>query len=141
APEHAYVLTPTAAVIAAVEQCASRGVKVATILASGFAEAGAEGKAREDRLRAIAARSGLRIVGPSSLGVVNLNAGLLLTANAAFAETELPRGDILVASHSGTMIGALVSRGKARGIGFGALVSLGNEVDLGVGELCAATVD
>lgn len=141
APEHAYVLAPTESVIGIVEQCARKGVKVATILASGFAEAGDAGRAREERLRAIAVESGLRIVGPSSLGVVNLKNGLLLTANAAFAEPGLPAGNVLVASHSGTMIGALVSRGKARGIGFGALVSIGNEVDVGIGEICAATLD
>jgi acyl-CoA synthetase (NDP forming) len=141
APEHAYILAPTDAVLQSVEQCARRGVKVATILAAGFAEAGDEGRAREAKLLEIASKSGMRIIGPSSLGVVNLKNGLLLTANAAFAEPELPTGNIMVASHSGTMIGSLVSRGKARGIGFGALVSMGNEVDLGIGELCAATLD
>ena len=54
----------------------------------------------------------------------------MLTANAAFAEPDLPVGRIFVASHSGSMIGALVSRGKARGVGFAGLVSVGNEVDL-----------
>ena len=39
------------------------------------------------------------------------------------------------------MIGALLSRGKARGIGFAGLVSVGNEVDLSLGEICAATLD
>ena len=39
------------------------------------------------------------------------------------------------------MIGALISRGKARGIGFAGLVSVGNEVDLSLGEICAATLD
>ena len=140
-PDHAYVLVPTESVVETVRDCAKAGIKVATILASGFAEAGDVGVSRENHLREIAAETGIRIVGPSSLGVVNLRNSLLLTANAAFAEADLPKGDVLVASHSGTMIGALVSRGKARGIGFGALVSLGNEVDLGVGELCAATLD
>ncbi|HEY4264010.1 MAG TPA: acetate--CoA ligase family protein, partial [Micropepsaceae bacterium] len=50
-------------------------------------------------------------------------------------------GRIFVASHSGSMIGALVSRGKARGIGFAGLVSVGNEIDLSIGEICAATLD
>ncbi|HZQ71743.1 MAG TPA: acetate--CoA ligase family protein [Burkholderiales bacterium] len=140
-PEHAYILAPTDSVLETLEQCAKRGVKVATILAAGFAEAGEEGVARERRLKLLAEKSGIRIVGPSSLGVVNLRNGLLLTANAAFAERDLPAGNVLVASHSGTMIGALVSRGKARGIGFGALVSLGNEADVSIGELCAATLD
>src|SRR6266850_1462235 len=45
------------------------------------------------------------------------------------------------ASHSGSMIGALLSRGKARGLGFAGLVSVGNEVDLSLGEICASTLD
>jgi acyl-CoA synthetase (NDP forming) len=140
-PDHAYIVTPTQAVLAAVEACGKRGVKVATILAAGFSEAGEEGMARERELREIVKRTGIRVVGPSSLGVVNVHQKLLLTANAAFAEPDFPRGDLFVASHSGTMIGALISRGKARGVGFAGLVSAGNEVDLGVGEICAATLD
>ena len=64
-----------------------------------------------------------------------------LTANAAFAEPDMPVGEVMVVSHSGSMIGALVSRGRARGVGFASLVSVGNEVDLSVGEICAATLD
>ena len=140
-PDHAYILSPTETVIAAIEECGRAGVPAATILASGFGEAGAEGIAREQKLQQIVAETGLRIVGPSSLGVVNVRERLVLTANAAFAEPDLPVGGTFVASHSGSMIGALVSRGKARGVGFAGLVSVGNEVDLSIGELCAATLD
>jgi acetate---CoA ligase (ADP-forming) len=141
APEHAYIVTPTDAAVAAVEECAQLGVKVATVLADGFAEAGNEGLAREARLRAACAASGMRLVGPSSLGVVDLRTKAMLTANAAFDETELPVGRIFAASHSGSLIGALLTRGKARGIGFAGLVSVGNEVDLSLGDICAATLD
>jgi acyl-CoA synthetase (NDP forming) len=140
-PEHAYVLVPTEAVIEAVAACGRAGVKVATIMASGFGEAGAEGAAREAELKRIAVETGIRIIGPSSLGVVDLRTRLMLTANAAFAEKDLPVGRIFAASQSGSMIGALVSRGKARGIGFAGLVSIGNEIDLSIGEICAATLD
>ena len=140
-PEHAYILLPTEAVIDAVAECGRAGVKIATILAAGFSETGAEGTAREHRLRAVAAETGIRVIGPSSLGVVNLREGVMLTANAAFAEADIPVGRIFVGSHSGTMIGALMSRGKAKGIGFAGLVSVGNEVDLTVGEICISTLD
>jgi acetate---CoA ligase (ADP-forming) len=139
-PEHAYIVTPTEAAVAAVEECGRLGVKVATVLADGFAEAGAEGMAREARLRETCARTGIRIVGPSSLGVVDLRTGVMLTANAAFDEKDFPLGRIFAASHSGSMIGALMSRGKARGTGFAGFVSVGNEVDLSLGEICAATL-
>lgn len=140
-PDHVFVLSPTESVVDTARECARLGAKVLTILASGFSEAGPEGLAREQALRDVCASSGLRIVGPSSLGVVNPRNGLMLTANAAFAEPELPVGKVLVASHSGSMIGSLVSRGKARGVGFAGLVSVGNEVDLSIGEICAATLD
>ena len=140
-PDQVFVLTPTETVIPAVRECAALGVKVVTILASGFSESGTEGVQREEELRQIARETGIRILGPSSLGVVNPRTGLVLTANAAFAEPDIPPGKVFVASHSGSMIGALVSRGKARGVGFAGLVSVGSEVDLNVGEICAATLD
>lgn len=140
-PEHAFILTPTDAAIDALQECAELGVPVATILAAGFSESGPEGEAREERVRKIVEQTGIRVLGPSGLGMVNVRRKLALTANAAFAEPDLPIGGIFVASHSGSMIGALVSRGKARGVGFAGLVSVGNEVDLSVGEICAATLD
>src|SRR6476620_10031781 len=50
APDHAYILVPTEAVIAAVAECGRAGVKIATILAAGFSETVAEGISREQRL-------------------------------------------------------------------------------------------
>jgi acyl-CoA synthetase (NDP forming) len=140
-PEHVYIVTGTQAAVAAVQECGRLGVKVATVLADGFGEAGPEGLARLAQLREVVERTGLRIVGPSSLGVVNLREHVMLTANAAFDEHPLPTGRIFAASHSGGMIGALLSRGLARGITFAGLVSVGNEVDLSLGEICAATLD
>jgi acyl-CoA synthetase (NDP forming) len=140
-PEHVFVLTPTESVVGIVEESARLGVKVVTVLASGFSETGPEGARREQALRDISARTGIRVLGPSSLGVVNPGNGLVLTANAAFAEPDLHGGPVFVASHSGSMIGALVSRGKARGLGFAGLVSVGSESDLSIGEICAATLD
>lgn len=140
-PEHVFILSSTDTVLPAVRECAELGVKQVTILATGFSESGEEGCQRERELRDFAQASGVRILGPSSLGVVNPHNGLVLTANAAFAEPDLPKGNLFVASHSGSMIGALVSRGKARGVGFAGLVSVGSEADLCVGEICQATLD
>ena len=140
-PDTVFVLSPTDTVVDTVRECARLGVKLVVILASGFSETGPEGAAREEELRQIAKETGIRLLGPSSLGVVNPSNGLMLTANAAFAEPDMPSGNVFVASHSGSMIGALVSRGKARGVGFAGLVSVGSEVDLSVGEICMATLD
>ncbi len=140
-PEHAYIVTPADTAMEAIEACGRLGVKAATVLTDGFAETGEGGRARENRLREIVAESGMRIVGPSSLGIVDLRTGSFLTANAAFEEQDLKPGRIFAASHSGGMIGTFLSRGKACGIDFAALVSVGNEVDLSLGEICAAMLD
>lgn len=140
-PDHVYIVTGAEAAIEAVGQCARIGVPVATVLSSGFAEDGPEGLAREDRLRAAAAEGPVRVVGPSSLGVVHPAAGVMLTGNAAFGEPGTPCGGVFVASQSGSVIGALVSRARGRGVGFAGLVSTGGEADLSLGEICLATVD
>jgi acyl-CoA synthetase (NDP forming) len=140
-PEQVFVMTPTARVLDVVRECVELGVPVVTILADGFTESGATGQERTRQLREQIAGSATRLVGPSSLGVVNHRNGLVLTANAAFAEGDPLVGHTLAVSQSGSMIGALTSRGKALGVGFAALVSVGNEIDVNVGEICAATLD
>jgi acetate---CoA ligase (ADP-forming) len=140
-PEHVFVMTPTDLVPEAVRDCVRLGVGVVTVLADGFTESGAAGAARTRQLKQLLDGSATRLLGPSSLGVVNLRNGMVLTANAVFGEPDPLVGDTLAVSQSGSMIGALVSRGKALGIGFASLVSVGSEIDLSVGDICAATLD
>jgi acyl-CoA synthetase (NDP forming) len=57
-------------------------------------------------------------------------------------EMEAPlAGGVSLVSQSGTMLGTVLSRGAARGLGFAKLVSVGNEADLGVGELVEMLVE
>ena len=140
-PDHAYILVGTDRVEEAVAACAEAGVPVATILADGFAESGPEGVARQARVLEIA-RGKLRLLGPNSMGVVDLHARTALTVNAAFeAEPPLMPGALSVVSHSGSVMGTLLSRGQARGLGFAKLIGTGNEADLTAGEIAAMLVD
>ena len=139
--DHAYILLNGAAAVAALADCARRGVKVASILAGGFADAGAAGASLQDELTRIVRETGIRLVGPNSIGTVSTDPAVALTANAAFAVDKLRSGRWAVASQSGSLIGALLSRADARGIGFSRLISVGNEVDLAVGEISDLLVD
>lgn len=140
-PEHAFILTQADDAVVAAAECARAGVRAATILATGFSEGGVAGGTRVAALRSICEKTGLRILGPSSLGIINLHRGSLITANAAFAEPGLRAGKTFVASHSGSMLGGLLSRGLARGAAFAGFVSVGNEIDLSLGEICLATLN
>jgi len=133
--DHAYILLDTDAAIEAVQDCVAAGVKAVTVLADGFAEAGPAGLARQDQLAAIARSAGILLIGPNSTGVVDTRSGFSCTTNAAFASEKPVSGKLAVLSQSGSMIGAVYSRGLARGLSFSTLISVGNEAAFGVGEI------
>jgi acyl-CoA synthetase (NDP forming) len=139
--DHAYILLNGKDAVAALAACGKRGVKVASILAGGFADAGAAGASLQDELEQIVKQTGIRLVGPNSIGTVSTDPPMALTANAAFAVDKLRKGNWGLVSQSGSLIGALLSRADARGIGFSRLISVGNEVDLKVGEIADLLVD
>lgn len=139
--DHAYILLNGKAAVEALAACGKRGVKVASILAGGFADAGAAGASMQDDLLRIVRETGVRLVGPNSIGTVSTEPAVALTANAAFAVDKLRPGTWGLVSQSGSLIGALLSRADARGIGFSRLISVGNEVNLAVGEIADMLVD
>ena len=140
-PEHVFVLLPTDAVEAAVAECAAAGVRVATVFAGGFAEAGVEGVARQQRLVEIARGVGMRLVGPNCLGMINPHDKLALSAANVLELDRLIPGNITVISQSGSLTGTILSRGRDLDVGFAKLISVGNEADLTVGEIGLACVD
>jgi acetate---CoA ligase (ADP-forming) len=139
--DHAFVLVSAARVEAAVADCAQHGVRVVTILASGFAEAGEEGRRLQRRIVATAREAGMRLLGPNSIGVVDVAGRAALSVNAALDAESLLPGPYALVSQSGSMLGAILSRGQARGMGFSKLVSTGNEADLTAGEVADLLVD
>lgn len=130
--EHAYILIED--VEQALEECGKRGIAVASIFSGGFADAGAAGMERQKKLVARASELGVRLLGPNSMGVI-VPGSLAVSVNAVLEMESLPAGTTSIVSQSGTMLGTLLSRGAARGLGFSKLVSVGNEADIGVGEL------
>ena len=129
-PEHAYIVTPTEPRSTPLEECGKRGLR-----SRRFSRRIQRGGRRGPRARARAARHrgahrASAWSGRRSLGVVNMRDGCCSPRTPPSPSPTCRPGAIFAASHSGTMIGALLSRGKARGIGFAGFVSVGNEVDL-----------
>ena len=65
------------------EACLSKGVKALVVITSGFGEQGSVGLAAQRDLVRSARANGMRVVGPSALGVVNLAASVSLNASLA----------------------------------------------------------
>jgi acyl-CoA synthetase (NDP forming) len=112
----------------AVRDLAARGTAAAIVLASGYTETGEEGARRQRQL--IEAAGAMRILGPNTIGLVNLTDGIVLSATGALEMDHFPVGGIGVVSQSGGILGSLLSRASARGIGLSKLISTSNEVDL-----------
>lgn len=139
--DHAFVMVPAAAVPGVIRDSAEKGVSVATIYSDGFAESGADGADHQREIVDIAVAGGVRLIGPNSMGVISPANRLALSVNAVLEMEQLAPGRIGVVSQSGTILGTLISRGAARGIGFSHMISVGNECDLGVGEIVDLLVD
>ena len=112
----------------AVRELSARGTAAAIVLASGYTETGEEGARRQKQL--MEAAGSMRILGPNTIGLVNLTDNIVLSATGALEMEHFPAGSIGVVSQSGGILGALLSRAAARGIGLSKLVSTSNEVDL-----------
>jgi len=123
------------AVEQAMHECAAAGVRAAMVVTSQFAESGAEGAAKQERVLAVARQAGIAMIGPNCMGVLNANANVALLNSTALVEyfDDIPRGRIGVVSQSGAVVGAMIARAGFVGAGFSSCVSLGNQADL---EIC-----
>jgi acyl-CoA synthetase (NDP forming) len=129
--EAAIVILPAAAAVNAVEECAAKGIRAVVVGASGFGETGEEGKRLEQRLREVAEREGLALVGPNSDGVVNFHTGQTLSYQPVLLrDIPIRRGGVTVISHSGAMTSAIISHFVDLGIGMNAAVACGNQTVL-----------
>ena len=82
-PELAVVAVPAAHVCAVARDCAAAGVRGIVVISAGFAETGEEGGARQRELVQICRESGMRLIGPNSLGVLNTDPAVKLDATLA----------------------------------------------------------
>ncbi len=112
----------------ALKQCGEKGIRAAVIISAGFREIGAEGAAREERIKAIAAEYGMRLIGPNCLGVINTEPDICL--NASFARAMPAEGNIAFLSQSGALCTAVLDYAQGKDIGFSKFVSLGNKADV-----------
>jgi acetyl-CoA synthetase (ADP-forming) len=129
----AILAVPPAELVHSVAECAEAGVGCAVVMTTGFAEAGAEGAARQAELVEISRRTGMRIVGPNCMGVLNPAWKLALCSSVVLDVERLLVGRIGLISQSGALMVSVFDRAYGDGIGFRACVSLGNQSDL---EIC-----
>ena len=127
----AVIITPAETVPGILQECTNVGAGGAIVISAGFGEVGAEGKAREKRVRQVLAASHLRVIGPNCLGVMNPRTGL----NATFAQSGALPGNLAFLSQSGALCTAILDWSRRENVGFSGFVSVGSMLDVGWGDL------
>jgi len=127
----AFLAVPAAALREALEDMLAAGIRHGVVVSSGFAEVSEQGAAEQRRLFDWAARQGLVLMGPNSLGAVNLVDSVALSPLPVSAPV-LPNGSVALVSQSGATAGLLGMQAQRQNIALSHVVALGNEamVDL-----------
>jgi acyl-CoA synthetase (NDP forming) len=131
-PDVAIIMVGTDKALSAVKELSARGTPAAIVLTSGFAEHGPEGLKKQEEL--IAGAGSMRILGPNTIGMVNITDDIPLSPSSALEMDEFPKGSVSVISQSGGILGSILSRATACGLGLSKLVSTSNEADLGLAD-------
>ncbi|HWQ32006.1 MAG TPA: GNAT family N-acetyltransferase [Blastocatellia bacterium] len=132
-PELVFICVCAPLVNEIARQCAKAGVRALCVISAGFAETGAAGRAAQEELRGICRASGMRLVGPNCMGLVNTERGAQLLGT--FAPVAPPAGNIAMSSQSGALGLALLNQAGQFGLGVSSFISVGNKADVSGNDL------
>jgi acetyltransferase len=127
----AVIVTPAVTVPGVIGECVEAGVRGAIVISAGFKEHGEAGKELERQVLERIQGTGLRLLGPNCLGVMNPISGL----NATFASNIARAGNVGFISQSGALCTAILDWAQKEMVGFSAFVSVGSMLDVGWGDL------
>ncbi len=138
----AVLVVPESAVADAVASCVARGVGGAVVFAAGFAETGSEGRAKQERIAAIARDGGLALNGPNCMGFTNFVDRVSFSFGAVETEVLMPgAGGAAIIAQSGAMMGNIASALGAKGVAVNYTISTGNEAVTSAEDFLAAIID
>lgn len=135
------LVVPESAVIDSVAACVRRKAGAAVIFASGFAETGEEGRAKQDQIVALARESGLMLLGPNCIGFRNFIDGVALTFEPLPDSVPSFKTGVVAIAQSGAMTSNLRLALLAKGVPVACAISTGNEANIGVEDFLADCLD
>ncbi len=129
----AVIAVPAENVLQLSEEIIHAGAKGIVVVSAGFADAGTAGKDRQRKLVELVRANGVRLLGPSCLGLMNTDPDIRL--NASLAPTIMTPGKAGFFSHSAALGLVILEYAKEKGIEFTTFVSAGNRADVSGNDL------
>jgi len=129
----AVVVVPAEDAAAVVDDCIKKGVHGIVVISAGFAETGAEGRAREAMLLEKVRDAGVRMIGPNCMGIINTDPAVAL--NGTFSPVYPPEGRVAMSTQSGALGLAILDYARRLNLGISTFVSVGNKADVSSNDL------
>jgi acyl-CoA synthetase (NDP forming) len=115
------------------EDIAKKGTKAAIVISGGFSETGERGTELENQIVKIGKKSGIRIIGPNCVGVIDTHTHVdtfFLPEYRCGRPRASNVANISLISQSGAFAAAISDWTSELGLGISKLVSLGNKCDV-----------
>lgn len=132
--DQAVIVVPAPGVETAVRESIAKGVKCVVVLTSGFAELGDAGRLAQDKLLQMCQQAGVRMLGPNSLGLLNVDTRYFATFSTVLYGLQPRSGSISLATQSGAFGSCAYGMATLRGLGLSKIIATGNEADIDVAE-------
>jgi acetyltransferase len=129
----AILMTPPETVPRIVSQCAASGVGTAVVVSDGFAEASENGGRLQRELTHLSRDTGIRIIGPNTIGLLNTANGYI-TVPYSIAYERIRKGGITFCSQSG-FVGPTAQPLQDRALPIAKTCDLGNKCDVDEADL------
>ncbi len=129
----AIIAVPAEKVQKIAEDVIKAGAKSIVVVSAGFADVGDEGKEHQKKLVELVRAHGVRLLGPSCLGLMNTDPEVRL--NASLAPKIMKPGNAGFFSHSAALGIVILEYAMEKGIEFTTFVSAGNRADISGNDL------
>jgi acyl-CoA synthetase (NDP forming)/RimJ/RimL family protein N-acetyltransferase len=133
APELVIIAVAGDDVLEFAAEAAANGARALMVVPADLDEDGVASLERQQRLLEIVRGSGLRIVGPGSVGVINTAAEVSL--NATFSGARVRAGGLAIGAQAVAPGLGLLGHAQARQMGISILVSVGGRADVSTNDL------
>ena len=120
------IVTPTHTLLDIIDQCGQKHVPAILIITAGLYESSEEEADIKQGIHDRAEKFGIRILGPDSLGLLNMNQSL----NASIADRMALRGSVAFISQSGALCSSILDWSRSQKVGFSHVVSIGSTFDV-----------
>ena len=128
------IVLPAEQVPKIINECKEKGVRGIVLITAGFKEIEDErGEVLQKEITELADRSGIKVIGPNTFGIVNLHLPLNASFTPEFSMVE--KGGISFVSQSGGMSHLMAFLALSNKVGFSKIIGLGNRCNIDFAEM------